>query len=110
MKDVFKKRVLIFLIAFILCAGGLCMAQEDASKYPTRPITCIIPFSPGGSADLAIRLLSKELEKNLGQPIVVVNKPAPEFCKLQDSWRCFPGVALVATHLYGAELPSQRYR
>ena len=75
MKDVFKKRALIVCIAVILCAGGLCMAQEDVSKYPTRPITCIIPFSPGGSADLAIRLLSKELEKNLGQPIVVVNKP-----------------------------------
>jgi tripartite-type tricarboxylate transporter receptor subunit TctC len=70
-----SKRVLLFLVGFLLCAGGVGMAQEDVAKYPTRPINCIIPFSAGGSADVAVRLLSKEVEKYLGQPLVVVNKP-----------------------------------
>ena len=75
MKMGFSKRVLMFLVALVLCTGGLGKAQEDVSKYPTRPINCIIPFSAGGSADVAVRLLSKEVEKYLGQPLVVVNKP-----------------------------------
>jgi tripartite-type tricarboxylate transporter receptor subunit TctC len=43
-------------------------------KYPTRPITFIIPYPAGGNTDLASRLLAKEAEKYLGQPIVPINK------------------------------------
>lgn len=49
--------------------------EEDIATYPSRPITYIQPFTAGVPADLAIRLISKEAEKILGQPIVVVNKP-----------------------------------
>ncbi len=47
----------------------------DIAKYPSRPITFIDPFSAGGSGDVAIRLLGREVEKYLGQPLVVINKP-----------------------------------
>ena len=60
------------LIAFFVVQAGYCLGAE--AKYPTRPINFIIPFSPGGSSDLAVRLLAKEAEKYLGQPIVVMNK------------------------------------
>ena len=50
-------------------------AQEDVSKFPTRPVTYIQPFTAGVPADLAMRLISKEAEKFLGKPIIVVNKP-----------------------------------
>ncbi len=51
------------------------IAQEDVSKFPTRPVTYIQPFTAGVPADLAMRLISKEAEKFLGKPIIVVNKP-----------------------------------
>jgi tripartite-type tricarboxylate transporter receptor subunit TctC len=63
---------LFFLIVLLSTEWGY--AQEDIAKYPSRPITFIVAYSPGGTGDLAIRLMSKEAEKYLGQPIVVTNK------------------------------------
>ncbi len=62
-----------FLTAFFLFAFPIAAISQEA--YPSRPITFIDPFSPGGSSDLAMRALGKEVEKFLGQPIIVVNKP-----------------------------------
>jgi len=52
-------------------------AKESATveKYPAKPITIIVPFAAGGSADLAARALSKSAQQHLGQPFVVVNTP-----------------------------------
>ena len=75
MKSLVNREMVVLLIACAISTVGLVHAQEDPSKYPTRPINCIVPFSPGGSADLALRLLSKEVEKSIGQPLVVVNRP-----------------------------------
>lgn len=43
--------------------------------YPTKPITVNVGFSAGGSSDVMVRLLANTMEKYIGQPIVVVNKP-----------------------------------
>jgi tripartite-type tricarboxylate transporter receptor subunit TctC len=59
----------LFLIVLI---SGYAEGQEI--KYPTRPITYIMPFPAGNTSDLAVRLIAKEAEKFLGQPITVVNK------------------------------------
>jgi tripartite-type tricarboxylate transporter receptor subunit TctC len=68
--------VLFFCIVSVLSFPMLGYPQEeDIAKYPSRPISYIQPFTAGVPADLAIRLISKEAEKILGQPIVVVNKP-----------------------------------
>jgi len=45
-----------------------------AETYPTRPITMIVPFPPGGVADIVGRPLAAAMEKSLGQPVVVVNR------------------------------------
>jgi tripartite-type tricarboxylate transporter receptor subunit TctC len=66
---------LFFIILTLLFAITGYPQDIDIAKYPSRPITFVDPFSAGGSSDLAIRLLGKEIEKYLGQPIVVVNKP-----------------------------------
>ena len=50
-------------------------AQEDVAKFPSRPVTHIVPVPPGGPTDLAVRLICKEVEKYLKQPVVVANKP-----------------------------------
>ncbi len=55
----------------------LFVAAADVARgaYPDRPITMIANYTPGGSSDLSARALGKYAEKQLGQPIAVVNKP-----------------------------------
>jgi len=66
--------LLCLVLTLFLAASGY--AQElKIAKYPDRPITFIHPLPAGGGADILTRLLCKEVEKSLGQPIVIVNKP-----------------------------------
>jgi tripartite-type tricarboxylate transporter receptor subunit TctC len=58
---------------------GLAAVWSDASahagEYPTRPVTLIVAFTPGGPSDVLARILGKKLEQVLGQPFVVENRP-----------------------------------
>ena len=69
------KKMLALLIVMglgmTLLPGGFAKADEP---YPTRPIQIIVPFPPGGVADLVARPLAVSLEKHLKQPVVIVNK------------------------------------
>ena len=59
------------LLALVLTfAATLASAQS----YPNRPIKLIVPFAPGGSADLVGRLLAQQMSESFGQPVVVENK------------------------------------
>ena len=59
----------------ILAALAAALAfGAHAQSYPTRPITMIVPFPPGGVADIVGRPLAASMEKTLGQPVVVVNR------------------------------------
>jgi tripartite-type tricarboxylate transporter receptor subunit TctC len=60
------------ILALIL---SLCSSFTLAADYPTKPITLINPMPPGGTLDLQARAWSAVVEKYLGQPLVVVNKP-----------------------------------
>ena len=53
---------------------GSGYAQEDSALYPSKPITFVNPIAANNSTDTAIRMLCREAEKSLGQPITVVNK------------------------------------
>ena len=55
-------------------ALGSVVARSDTA-YPSRPVHIIVPFTPGGGADTVSRLLSPQLQKFLGQPFVVENRP-----------------------------------
>lgn len=49
--------------------------ENKETDYPTKPITINVGFSAGGSSDVMVRLMANTLEKYIGQPVVVVNKP-----------------------------------
>jgi putative tricarboxylic transport membrane protein len=46
-----------------------------AQSYPTRPITLIVPFAPGGGTDVAARIVGEHMARTLSQQIVVQNIP-----------------------------------
>ena len=68
------KRILIILSA-VLLVNMFCGSALAADKYPTKPITFIIPWGAGGMTDVSGRLLADKFKNELGQPIVVINKP-----------------------------------
>ena len=60
---------------FALAALSGASSAGAQSAYPTRPITIVVGFSAGGTTDIIARLISEELRKSLGQPIVIENRP-----------------------------------
>lgn len=66
--------ILSFLTTFYILTGWVQEAQSQ-DKYPTRAIDLIIPFSPGGPADVWARITADFLRKKWGVPINAVNKP-----------------------------------
>lgn len=70
-----KNLLLIVLLVALVGNIGLVPGKGWADEpYPTRPIQVIVPFPPGGVADLVARPFTAALEKQLKQPVVVVNK------------------------------------
>lgn len=61
-----------------LLAGGvllLAAAGASAQAFPTKPVTVVVPFVPGGSSDTTMRAMSVKLGELLGQPVILDNKP-----------------------------------
>ena len=59
------------LAALVLSVTGLAAAQ---APFPTKPITMIVPFPPGGLADIVARPVADAMSRDLGQPVVIENK------------------------------------
>jgi tripartite-type tricarboxylate transporter receptor subunit TctC len=63
----------------VAIAGALAAlvvaSSAIAQDYPTRPVTWIVPFPPGGVTDNGARTVAKVLSEKLGQPVIVENKP-----------------------------------
>jgi tripartite-type tricarboxylate transporter receptor subunit TctC len=67
-------RALLFIAAAGLAALAGAGTEATAQAYPTKPIRLIVPFPPGGTADILARLLGGKMAESLGQPIVVENR------------------------------------
>jgi tripartite-type tricarboxylate transporter receptor subunit TctC len=50
-------------------------ATQSAHEYPNKPVHLIVPYGPGGPSDIMARLFSERLTANLGQPVIVENRP-----------------------------------
>jgi tripartite-type tricarboxylate transporter receptor subunit TctC len=62
------------LAGLLLVALGLG-SQAQAQDYPARPIRIIVPFAPGGSADVFGRFVAQRLQESLGQNVIIDNRP-----------------------------------
>jgi tripartite-type tricarboxylate transporter receptor subunit TctC len=107
-----KRLFLASAAAAAVLATGFAQAQ---AAYPDRPIKLVVPFAPGGSTDLAARLVAEFAGRELGQSIVVENKAGAggslgmEFVAKAKADGYTLGMATVSTHganpaVYGSKL------
>jgi tripartite-type tricarboxylate transporter receptor subunit TctC len=63
------------LVLSLVLVGSIFIHPAQGKEYPTKPIELLCPYTVGGAFDLYSRLLADRLQRHLGQPVVVVNKP-----------------------------------
>src|SRR5262245_42609642 len=63
--------LMLGLALALISSDGMAQAQT----YPSRPITVIIPFAGGSASDVVSRIMLDKMSKNMGQPIIVENRP-----------------------------------
>ena len=62
-------------VLLLVTSANSAAAQEDVSKYPSRPIHIVVGFAAGGGNDVIARIYAQKLSEDLGQPVIVENKP-----------------------------------
>jgi tripartite-type tricarboxylate transporter receptor subunit TctC len=79
----------------------LLVQSAQAQTWPTKPIRLVVPFAPGGTSSIVARSVAAEMEKGLGQPIVIDNKPGGGGnVAMQDVARADPdGHTLIIGHI-----------
>ncbi|MBI4292153.1 MAG: tripartite tricarboxylate transporter substrate binding protein [Betaproteobacteria bacterium] len=73
-----KKTVCDVLRLFLACALILAWGQSWAQSYPGRTIKFVVGYPPGGANDTLARLLAQKMAENLGNPVIVENRPGAD--------------------------------
>ena len=68
----FTLRTLLF--SCIATAAASIASAQSLDNYPTRPVTIVVPFPPGGGTDVGARLVAQKLSLKWGQPVIVENR------------------------------------
>lgn len=68
-----RYRIVVLVLA--LCAQAFAAAQAAAQTFPSKPIRMIVPYAPGGATDVLARPIAQRLSEQVGQPVVVENRP-----------------------------------
>ncbi|XAH24204.1 tripartite tricarboxylate transporter substrate-binding protein [Xylophilus sp. GW821-FHT01B05] len=58
-------------------ACGTGSAPVAAQAYPAKPLQLYVAFAPGGAGDIVARLVTRKMTENMGQPVVIENRPSP---------------------------------
>ena len=62
------------LFSALMTLGALSAHAQTAAPYPSRPVTVVVPFPPGGGTDVGARLIAQKLSLKWGQPVIVENR------------------------------------
>jgi len=68
-----RKKFVPVLAAAVLAVAGVTTGGPAMAGYPEKPIKVIVPYSPGGTSDVITRIMTRHLEKELGQKVIIVN-------------------------------------
>jgi len=68
-------RFLPDLLGLLCLLSSAAPAAASPPAYPTRPITLVLAFAPGGPSDVLARIVAKRMEQSLGQPVIIDNRP-----------------------------------
>ncbi len=68
-------RALLAFALLVLAAATPAGAQDAAASFPNRPIRIVVPFPAGGPTDVNMRIIGQKLSENLGQGVVIENRP-----------------------------------
>ena len=63
------------LLALIVVVAAGAATAALSQDFPSKPVTLIVPWPPGGGSDIIMRMIQEPLAKALGQPVVILNKP-----------------------------------
>ncbi|MEO6016559.1 MAG: tripartite tricarboxylate transporter substrate binding protein [Polaromonas sp.] len=72
---VFVRHTATFLIAIASLACCVSATAQTPASWPSKPVTLVVTYPPGGGADAMARLIAPRLGEALGQPVIVENKP-----------------------------------
>lgn len=75
MHSIKKYAVRATIMAAIIGLAPTSNSVASESQYPTKPIEIVVPFAPGGTNDVLARTIADALSSDLGQPVIVLNKP-----------------------------------